>query len=262
MHQNELIEALLEVNPRLIVMNISGNAYAMPWAERVPAILHASYLGSMGGASIADVISGRVNPSGKLPYSIPYRLSDCAAHASGDPAQYPGIERGEQEGAPIPGSFLDSGSDPQVTYAEDILVGYRWHDTKKIPARYAFGHGLSYTTFDYGKPEVSSGRLNAGEGVHIRIPVTNTGTRDGMEVVQLYIGDDRCSVMRPLKELKHFKKVLVRAGESVDVEFTITEQDLRFYDETTRSWVAEAGTFKAYVGSSSGDIPRVGPFRY
>lgn len=261
-HQNELIEALLEVNPRLIVMNISGNAYAMPWAERVPAILHASYLGSMGGASIADVISGRVNPSGKLPYSIPYRLSDCAAHASGDPAQYPGIERGEQEGAPIPGSFLDSGSDPQVTYAEDILVGYRWHDTKKIPARYAFGHGLSYTTFDYGKPEVSSGRLNAGEGVHIRIPVTNTGTRDGMEVVQLYIGDDRCSVMRPLKELKHFKKVLVRAGESVDVEFTITEQDLRFYDETTRSWVAEAGTFKAYVGSSSSDIRRVVPFRY
>lgn len=149
-----------------------------------------------------------------------------------------------------------------MTYAEDILVGYRWHDTKKIPARYAFGHGLSYTTFDYGKPEVSSGRLNAGEGVHIRIPVTNTGTRDGMEVVQLYIGDDRCSVMRPLKELKHFKKVLVKAGESVDVEFTITEQDLRFYDETTRSWVAEAGTFKAYVGSSSSDIRRVVPFRY
>lgn len=261
-HQNELIEALLEANPNMVIMNISGNAYAMPWADQVPAILHASYLGSMGGASIADVISGRVNPSGKLPYSIPYSLSDCAVHASGDPAQYPGIERGEQEEARIPGSFLDGGSDPQVTYAEDILVGYRWHDTKKIPARYAFGHGLSYTTFDYGKPEISSDRVKAGDSIRIRIPIANKGMRDGMEVVQLYVGDDKCSVLRPLKELRHFKKVFVGAGETVDVEFVITEEDLLFYDETIRDWKAEKGNFKAYIGSSSDDIRRTVSFRY
>ncbi len=260
--QDELIEALVQVNPNIVIMNISGNAYAMPWVDRVPAILHASYLGSMGGLSIADVISGRVNPSGKLPYSIPVRLSDCAAHASGDPKNYPGIERGEKSETAIPGSLVDGGADPQVTYAEDILVGYRWHDTKKIPALFSFGHGLSYTEFEYGTPTVSSARMNAGGDIHLSIPVTNSGKCDGMEVVQLYIQDDKCSVPRPVKELKHFRKVFVKAGESVNVEFTITEDDLKFYDETSHDWIAEEGTFKAHIGSSSTDIRHTVRFKY
>ena len=260
--QDELIEALLEVNPNVVIMNISGNAYAMPWVDRVPAILHASYLGSMGGLSIADVLSGQVNPSGKLPYSIPVRLTDCAAHASGDAANYPGIERGEASESRIPGSFLDGGADPQVTYAEDILVGYRWHDTKKIPALFPFGHGLSYTTFAYGKPEVSATKMHPGESLRIRIPVVNNGQRDGMEVVQLYIGDEKCSVLRPVKELKHFKKVFVKAGESVDVEFTVTEEDLKFFDEASHDWVAEEGVFTARIGSSSTDIRHTVRFKY
>lgn len=260
--QNELIEALLEVNPNVVIMNISGNAYAMPWIGRVPAVLHASYLGSMGGLSIADVLSGKVNPSGKLPYSIPVRLEDCAAHAMGNIANYPGIERGKDSGERIPGSFLDSGADPQVTYSEGILVGYRWHDTRKIPALFPFGHGLSYTTFVYGNPEVSTTRMNAEQKVRIRIPVINNGSCDGMEVIQLYIGDEKCSVLRPVKELKHFRKVFVKAGESVDVEFTITEDDLKFFDETTHDWIAEVGYFKAYIGSSSTDIRHTVRFRY
>lgn len=201
--QNELIEALAEANPNLVVVNITGNAYAMPWVDRVPAILHASYLGSMGGQSIADVLSGRVNPSGKLPYSIPVRLSDCAAHASGDVSNYPGIKPEGISMKKAPDAPADSRAYPQVTYAEDILVGYRWHDTRRIPALFPFGHGLSYTTFSYGRPEVSAAKMGPGERLEIRVPVTNEGSRDGMEVVQLYVGDDKCSVLRPLKELKH-----------------------------------------------------------
>ncbi|WP_290540237.1 glycoside hydrolase family 3 C-terminal domain-containing protein [Alistipes sp.] len=260
--QNELIDALLGANANLIVMNISGNAYAMPWADRVPAILHASYLGSMGGKSIADVLGGRVNPSGKLPYSIPVRLSDCAAHASDDPASYPGIERGADSGSPIPGSFLDSGADPQVTYAEGILVGYRWHDTKKIPALFPFGHGLSYTNFSYGKPRVSASTMGAGQELRVCMSVTNEGPRDGMEVVQLYVGDDKCSVVRPVKELKHFRKVFIKAGEQVDVEFAVSENDLKFFDETSHDWTVEEGTFTLYIGSSSTDIRHTVRFRY
>lgn len=260
--QNELIEALLEVNPNLIVVNITGNAYAMPWVDRVPAILHASYLGSMGGQSIADVLSGQVNPSGKLPYSIPVRLSDCAAHASGEVSNYPGIKPEGISMKEAPDAPADSRTYPQVTYAEDILVGYRWHDTRRIPALFPFGHGLSYTTFSYGRPEVSAAKMGPGERLKIRIPVTNEGSRDGMEVVQLYVGDDKCSVLRPFKELKHFQKLFVKAGGSAEAEFTLTEDDLKFFDGQSHGWVAEEGTFTLYIGSSSTDIRHKVKFRY
>lgn len=260
--QNELIEALAEANPNLVVVNITGNAYAMPWVDRVPAILHASYLGSMGGQSIADVLSGRVNPSGKLPYSIPVRLSDCAAHASGDASNYPGIKPEGISMKKAPDAPADSRAYPQVTYAEDILVGYRWHDTRRIPALFPFGHGLSYTTFSYGRPEVSAAKMGPGERLEIRVPVTNEGSRDGMEVVQLYVGDDKCSVLRPLKELKHFRKLFIEAGGSAEAEFTLTEDDLKFFDEQSHGWVAEEGTFTLYIGSSSTDIRQKVKFRY
>ena len=151
---------------------------------------------------------------------------------------------------------------PKVEYKEDILVGYRWHDTKKIPARYPFGHGLSYTTFAYGKPALSAKAMTDGEQLTLTLSVTNTGSREGKEVVQLYIGDDKASVVRPVKELKEFQKIALAPGETRQVTFTITTDDLKYYDEATHAWKAEAGKFTAYVGSSSTDIRAKVKFDY
>lgn len=238
--QPELIEGLREACPATVVVLLSGNAVEMPWLADVPAVVQAWYLGSMGGKSIADVLSGAVNPSGKLPFSWPAKLTDNAAHHFGE-ISYPG----------------DS---INVKYLDDIFVGYRWHDTKKIPALFPFGYGLSYTTFKYGKPVASSRELAADGSLTVTVPVTNTGTRAGKETVQLYIGDDQSSLPRPLKELKHFAKIELAPGETKEVTFTVTPEDLKFYDDRAGRWVAEPGTFKAYVGASSTDIRATVPF--
>ena len=238
--QDELIEALLGVNKNLVLVLLSGNAVEMPWIGQVPAIVQGWYLGSMGGKSLADILSGAVNPSGKLPFSFPARLKDCGAHAF-DELSYPG-DSIKQE------------------YKEDILVGYRWHDTKKIPALFPFGHGLSYTTFTYGKP-VASAKVMAADGtLTLTVAVKNTGSVAGKEIVQLYIGDDKCSVLRPVKELKHFAKVALAPGEEKNVTFTLTPDDLKFYDEASAAWKYEPGKFKAYVCASSADVRGVVPF--
>ncbi|WP_297072229.1 glycoside hydrolase family 3 C-terminal domain-containing protein [uncultured Duncaniella sp.] len=238
--QSELIEALQAANPNLIVMLLSGNAVEMPWASKVPAIAQAWYLGSMAGKSIGNVVSGKVNPSGKLPFSFPVKLEDNGAHSFGA-ISYPGDSINEE-------------------YKEDILVGYRWHDTKKIPALYPFGHGLSYTSFDYGKPVASAKTIGQGESLTITIPVRNTGDREGKETVQLYIGDDKASVLRPVKELKGFEKIDLAPGEEKTVNFTVSPDALKFYDPESASWVAEPGKFRAYIGSSSTDIRAIVPF--
>lgn len=238
--QDELIEALLGVNKNLVLVLLSGNAVEMPWIGQVPAIVQGWYLGSMGGKSLADILSGAVNPSGKLPFSFPARLKDCGSHAF-DELSYPG-DSIKQE------------------YKEDILVGYRWHDTKKIPALFPFGHGLSYTTFTYGKP-VASAKVMAADGtLTLTVAVKNTGSVAGKEIVQLYIGDDKCSVLRPVKELKHFAKVALAPGEEKNVTFTLTPDDLKFYDEASAAWKYEPGKFKAYVCASSADVRGVVPF--
>ena len=238
--QNELIESVLSVNKNLVLVLLSGNAVEMPWLNKVPAIVQGWYLGSMGGNSLADVLSGAVNPSGKLPFSFPVKLTDCGAHAF-DELSYPGD------------------SIKQI-YKEDILVGYRWHDTKKTPALFPFGYGLSYTTFAYGKPVASAKTIAADGTLTVTIPVKNTGSVAGKEVVQLYIGDEKCSVLRPLKELKAFRKIALTPGEEKEVSFTITPEDLKFYDETAGEWTAEPGKFKAYIGASSADVRGVVPF--
>ena len=238
--QDELIEALLGVNKNLVLVLLSGNAVEMPWVSRVPAIVQGWYLGSMGGKSLADILSGAVNPSGKLPFSFPAKLTDCGAHAF-DELSYPG-DSIKQE------------------YKEDILVGYRWHDTKKVPALFPFGHGLSYTTFTYGKP-VASAKVMAADGtLTLTVAVKNTGSVAGKEIVQLYIGDDKCSVLRPVKELKHFAKVALAPGEEKNVTFTLTPDDLKFYDEASAAWKYESGKFKAYVCASSADVRGVVSF--
>lgn len=238
--QPELIEALQAVNPNIAVVLLSGNAVEMSWSKNIPAVLQGWYLGSMAGKSISNVISGKVNPSGKLPFSFPVRLEDNGAHHFGS-ISYPGDSIKEE-------------------YLEDILVGYRWHDTKKIPAFYPFGYGLSYTTFDYGKPVASAKTIGENESLSITIPVKNTGDVKGKETVQLYIGDEKASVIRPLKELKGFEKIELAPGEEKTVNFTVKPDDLKFYDETSSSWKAEPGKFKAYIGSSSTDIRATVPF--
>ncbi len=238
--QDELIEALLGVNKNLVLVLLSGNAVEMPWVANVPAIVQGWYLGSMGGKSLADVLSGAVNPSGKLPFSFPVKLEDCGANAFGE-ISYPGDSIREE-------------------YKEDIFVGYRWHDTKKIPALFPFGHGLSYTTFSYGKPSVSARTMAASDTLTVTVAVKNTGDVAGKEVVQLYVGDEKCSVPRPVKELKHFAKVALKPGEEKTVTFPVTADDLKFYDEVSAGWKYEPGKFKAYVCASSTDVRGVVTF--
>lgn len=259
--QNRLIEELIEANPNIVIANIAGNAYEMPWVKKVPAILHTSYLGTMGGATIADVIAGKVNPSGKLPYSIPVKLEDCGANSFGE-ISYPGIESEVADVVAIPGSIIEGGKQPREKYMEDILVGYRWHDTKKIPALFPFGYGLSYTDFEYGKATASSKTLDENGKIEIEVPVTNKGDREGSEIVQLYISDEKSSLPRPVKELKGFDKVKLAPGETKTVKFVITPEELKFFDDSKHEWIAEPGKFKALIGASSTDIKETVSFEY
>ena len=234
--QDELIEALAKANPRLVVVNISGNAVAMPWVKSVPAIVQAWHLGSESGNALADVLSGDVNPSGKLPFTFPARLADVGAHALGT---YPGIKRAD-------GDILD------CSYDEGIFVGYRWADAKKTKPLFPFGHGLSYTTFAYGKATVEPGK--DGNVAVVTVPVTNTGTRHGSEVVQLYISEKKPAVTRPVKELKGFSKVSIAPGETVNVSFPIDREALSYFDAEAHEWKATPGRFTAHIGASAGDL--------
>lgn len=237
-NQDAVIEALVAANPRTVVVNVSGNAVAMPWADKVPAILQAWFLGSESGNSLADVIFGHVNPSGKLPMTFPVRLDDVAAHAVGE---YPGTKRADSD-------IVD------IRYNEGVLVGYRWFDTKKIRPLFAFGHGLSYTTFGYGKLSADASKIGPDGAMTLSVDVTNTGSRAGAETVQLYISDTKASVKRPAKELKNFAKVYLEPGQTKTVTFTVRPSDLAFFDAGAHAWKAEPGEFRAHVGAASDDI--------
>lgn len=237
-NQDAVIEALVAANPRTVVVNVSGNAVAMPWADKVPAILQAWFLGSESGNSLADVIFGHVNPSGKLPMTFPVRLDDVAAHAVGE---YPGTKRADSD-------IVD------IRYNEGVMVGYRWFDTKKIRPLFAFGHGLSYTTFGYGKLSADASKIGPDGAMTLSVDVTNTGSRAGAETVQLYISDTKASVKRPAKELKNFAKIYLEPGQTKTVTFTVRPSDLAFFDAGAHAWKAEPGEFRAHVGAASDDI--------
>ena len=236
--QNELIEALVAANPRLVYVNISGNAVAMPWASKVPAILQAWFLGSEAGNAIADVLFGNVNPSGKLPYTWYQRLDDCGAHAL----------------KAFPGTWRDDYKIIDEEYKEDIYVGYRWADKQKIRPLFAFGHGLSYTTFKIGKATADKQEMTTDDKITFTVPVTNTGNVAGAETIQLYVSDLKASVERPMKELKAFHKVFLQPGETQQVSLTIDKSALSFYNDQTHQWTAEPGEFKALIGTSSKNI--------
>jgi beta-glucosidase len=230
--QNELISALSKINSQLVVVLLTGNAVAMPWVNEAAAIVEAWYSGSEAGTAIASILVGDINPSGKLPFTFPVFLSDNSAHALGG---YPG-----------------DGKD--VSYNEDIYMGYRWHDKQKIKPLFAFGHGLSYTRFEYGKPSLNKSVINKDETIHISIPVKNTGEKEGAEVVQLYIKDEKSSLPRPEKELKGFEKIFLKAGEEKTVTFSINAGMLAFYDDKQAEWITESGKFELLIGASSSDI--------
>lgn len=229
--QDKVIGALAEANPNLAVVIVSGNAVAMPWIDRVPAVLEAWFSGSEAGNALADVVFGAVNPSGKLPFTFPVRLEDNGAHALGE---YPGADK--------------------VKYNESIFVGYRWHDKEQLKPLFAFGHGLSYTAFAVGNVKADRTTLVPNGSIRISADVTNTGDRAGAEVVQLYIGDEQSSLPRPVKELKGFQKVSLNPGQTRTVTFEITPGMLHYYDDAKGAWVAEPGAFTAYVGAASDDI--------
>ena len=233
--QDQLIEALVKANPNLVYVNISGNAVAMPWADKVPAIVQGWFVGSESGEALASVLAGDVNPSGKLPFTWYARLEDCGAHATGS---YPGTWR---EGHQI----IDE------TYKEDIFVGYRWPDKQQIQPLFPFGYGLSYTTFQVSNLRADKKEMTADDQLTITADVKNVGSLAGAEVLQLYISDTQSSLPRPVKELKGFKKVYLEPGETQQVSFIIDRSALSFYDEKTGAWTAEPGEFVAMVNNSS-----------
>ncbi|MDR2805492.1 MAG: glycoside hydrolase family 3 C-terminal domain-containing protein [Dysgonamonadaceae bacterium] len=232
--QNELIEDLLKVNKNLGVILISGNGVAMPWLDKVQGLMQSWYLGSEAGTATANVIAGNVNPSGKLPFSIPKKLEDNGAIAFGS-ISYPG----------------DS---IRQIYKEDIFVGYRWHDIKKIPALFPFGYGLSYTTFDYGKISTDKKEYRIDDIIKLSFTLTNKGNLDGAETVQIYVTQNNPSLVRPTKELKGFQKVFLKAGESKTTEISIPVKTIAFFDDKAHEWVVEPDKFTFHCATSSADI--------
>lgn len=247
--QDRVISELAKVNKNLIVVNISGNAVAMPWVNEVPAIVQGWFLGSEAGTALASVLVGDANPSGKLPFTFPAKLEDVGAHKLGE---YPG---NKEELA----QSKHRGDTINEIYREDIFVGYRWADKEKIKPLFPFGHGLSYTTFAYGKPSADKKTMTADDTISFTVNVKNTGTREGQEVVQLYISDKKSSLPRPVKELKGFRKVKLAPGEEKAVTLTIDKKALSFFDDAKHEWVAEPGKFEAIIGSSSRDIKGIVP---
>lgn len=225
--QLELVDAILAVNPNVVVVLSNGGVVALPFADRVPAILEGWLLGQAGGSATADVLYGAVNPSGKLTETIPLRLEDNPSYGN-----FPG-ELGH------------------VRYGEGILVGYRWYDAKKLEVAFPFGHGLSYTTFGYGDATAS---LTASGDVIVTVPVTNTGSVAGREVVQVYTSLADSVVQRAPRELKGFAVVALEPDETTTVEVTLRRSELAYWDVRVDGWVVEGGEYVVEVGASSRDL--------
>lgn len=230
-NQDKVITELAKANKKLVFVNISGNAVAMPWVKQVPAIVQGWYLGTEAGNALAEVLTGAANPSGKLPFTFPVKLADNPAASVGE---FPGAD--------------------EVKYTEGLFVGYRYADKQNIKPLFPFGHGLSYTTFSYGKVSVDKSSITANDKVTFSVKVKNTGKRAGAEVVQLYISDLKSSLVRPIKELKGFEKVYLKAGEEKTVSITVDKEALSYFDDKKHAWVAEPGDFEAIVGASSADV--------
>ena len=232
--QDKLLDEILKVNKNVGVIIVSGNAVSMPWLDKVNGLMQSWYLGSEAGNATARVISGEVSPSGKLPFSIPRRLEDNGAHYFGEKS-YPGDGK-------------------TIYYMDDIFVGYRWHDTRKIPSLFPFGYGLSYTEFKYGEVSTDRNVYAEADTVKVLVKITNTGSMAGAETVQLYVSQDSPSLSRPVKELKGFRKQFLNRGEEKTVTLEIPVKDFALYDDRVSRWVVEPDKYTLQVASSSRDI--------
>ena len=225
--QLALLDAVIDANPATVVVLSNGGVVALPFADRVPAIVETWLLGQAGGGAVADVLYGAVNPSGKLTETIPVRLEDNPSYGS------------------FPGEF------GHVRYGEGVLVGYRWYDAKGLEVTFPFGHGLSYTTFEYGPVSVTA----AADGdLVVSVEITNAGERDGREVVQVYVAPLASAVQRAPRELKAFSSVALAAGETRTVDLIVRRQDLAYWDIRVDRWIVEPGSYRVDVAASSRDI--------
>jgi beta-glucosidase len=230
--QNDLIAAVTAANPRTVVVLQTGSAVTMPWVDKAAGVLEAWYNGQEDGNAIADVLFGVANPSGKLPVSFPRSINDVPAHT---PAQWPGANN-------------------QVQYSEGLKVGYRWYDATGIAPLFPFGFGLSYTSFGFANLTV--GKPDANGSVQVTARITNTGTRRGADVVQLYVGSPAAG--EPPRQLKGFMRVDLMPGQGQQVTFTLSRRDLSFWNTATHGWVEPSGMFKIMVGDSSRSLPLAG----
>lgn len=235
--QDRLIEAVVKANPRTIVVNQSGSPVHMPWVDQVPVIIQGWYQGQEAGNALADVVFGIESPSGKLPSTFPRRIEHTPAWHT-----WPG----ENE---------------KVLYGEGLYVGYKHYDHAKITPLFPFGHGLSYTTFEYGRPEVSSRSLTADGSIKITLAISNVGSRAGAEIVQVYIRDEKSRLPRPEKELAAFEKVFLEADETRHITIDLDKYAVGYYDEAIPGWIAEEGAFQVLIGASSADIRRTTKFQ-
>lgn len=224
--QDKLIAEIAKVNPNVVVVLINGSPVAMPWINNVKGIIEAFYPGQEGGNAIANILFGKVNPSGKLPETFPVKLSDTPAYGN-----FPGVNN-------------------QVNYAEGIYVGYRYYDAKSIEPLFPFGFGLSYSQFEYSNLKIRK----LAQKTELNFQIRNTGKMDGAEVAQLYIHDIKCSEDRPVKELKSFEKVFLKAGETKTISMTLDNSEFEMFSKTQNKWLIEKGEFEVLIGSSSRDI--------
>jgi beta-glucosidase len=236
--QDSVISDLLDANANTIVFMIAGSAVEMPWAERAKAVVWGWYGGMEAGRAYANVLLGDINPSGKMPITLPQKLTDSAPYK------------------------LDDYNAQTSLYKEGVFIGHRWYEQQQIKPSFAFGHGLSYTSFSYDSVKLSRQSLGKGESLVVKVKITNTGEQAGAEVVQLYLSDLQASVPRPAKELKGFGKVFLQPKESAEVEMLLTERELSFWDVNTNNWLAEAGEFKLHIGAASDDIRLTQSFNY
>jgi beta-glucosidase len=229
--QVALIKAVTAVQPKTVVILNNGAPVAMgDWIDGAAAVIEAWMMGQAGGGAIADVLYGRVNPSGKLAETFPLRLADTPAHLN-----FPG-ENGE------------------VRYGEGLFIGYRYYDARQIPVQFPFGYGLSYTTFAYGNPKVSTTSFKDVDGVTVSVEVTNTGKVAGKEIVQVYVHDHKSGLVRSPKELKAFAKVALKPGETKTVSLHLDFRAFAYYHPAYRQWITEDGEFDLLIGASSADI--------
>jgi beta-glucosidase len=226
--QDELVEAILAVNPNAVVVVNAGSPVAMPWIDKAKAVLLAWLPGEEGPDAMADLVFGKAAPSGRLPVTFPARLEDNPSFPF-----YPG------------GDVSD--------YGEGLFIGYRHYDRSNVPPAFAFGHGLTYTRFDYAGL-IAPAQAKIGDRVLVSVTITNTGDRAGQEAVQLYVGPRAPSLPRPLKELKGFEKVALESGESKTVHFELSAPDFSFFDSNSNSWRVDDGAYDIFVGASAADL--------